>query len=44
MKFGSKSIVVNKLELVQVMVCHRIGDKPLPEPLMTKLRNALWYH
>ena len=44
MKFASKSRIVNKLDLVQVMDRHRICDEPLPEPLMTKMHNALWHH
>ena len=33
LKFISKSLINNKLALVQVMAWHRIGDKPLSEPM-----------
>ena len=26
------------------MALHRIGDTPLPEPMMTKLYDAIWRH
>ena len=37
LKFGP---IDNKLALVQVMAWHRIGDKPLPEPMLTQFHDA----
>ena len=34
----------NKLALVQVMAQHWIGDKPLLEPMMTRIYVITWYH
>ena len=34
--FVPKGPIDNKSALVQVMACHRIGDKPLPEPMLTQ--------
>ena len=34
--FVSKDPIENKSVLVQVMACHRTGDKPLAEPTMTQ--------
>ena len=36
LKFVSKSPIANESALVQVMSWHRTGDKPLPEPILTK--------
>ena len=37
LKFVLKGVIDNKSALpVQVMACRRIGDKPLPEPMLTK--------
>ena len=30
--------------LLQVMAQHRTGNKPLPEPMMTKFIDAMWYY
>ena len=35
LKYVSKGPIDNNSALVQVMVWHRAGDKPLPEPMMT---------
>ena len=35
LKFVPRSPIDNKTALVQVMAWHRIGDKPLPEPMLT---------
>ena len=35
MNFVPEDPIDNKTSLVQEMVWHRIGDKPLPEPMMT---------
>ena len=40
-KYGPKSPAENKAALVQVMVRRRIGDKPLPEPMMTQFSIIL---
>ena len=44
LKFISKSPVDNKLTLVQVIAWRRTGDKPLPEPMMTKSTYAYMRH
>ena len=36
LKFDHKAVFQNKSPLVHVMVCHRIGDKPLPDSIMTQ--------
>ena len=33
-----------KTALVQVMACRLLGDKPLPEPMLTKMNAAIWHH
>ena len=35
-----KVAIDRKTVVVQVMACRQTGDKPLPEPLMTKLTDA----
>ena len=40
LKFVSKGPINNKTVLVQVMAWHRTGDKPLPEPMMTRVTDA----
>ena len=43
LKFVPSSPIDNKLALVQVMACCWTGDKPLPEPMMTKIADAyIW--
>ena len=39
-KHFRRSPIDNKLALVQVMNWRRIGDKPLPEPMMTQFSDA----
>ena len=39
-KFISKVSMDNWSALVQAMACHRAGDKPLPEPMMTLFTDA----
>ena len=45
--FVPEDPIDNKASLVQVMTCHRIGDKPLPEPMMTQFTDTYmcwqWY-
>ena len=36
------SLIDNKSTLVQVVACHLTGDKPLLEPMLTKIYDALW--
>ena len=38
------SPIHNKLALVQVMAWRRTGDKPLPEPMMTRFTDAYMRH
>ena len=40
MKFVSKGAIDNMWALVQVMAWRRIGDKPLPEPMLIQFTNA----
>ena len=35
LKFDLKGPIVNNPALVNIMVWHRIGDKPLSEPMLT---------
>ena len=44
LKFIPKSPVDNKPTLVQVIAWPRTGDKPLPEPMMTKSTDAYMRH
>ena len=41
LKCVSKAQIGDKSALVQVMDWRRIGDKPLPEPMMTKFHDAI---
>ena len=34
----------NKSEQVQVGAWRQTGQKTLPEPMMTKISNAIWHH
>ena len=40
LKFVSTSPIDNKPALIQVMAWHRIGDKLLPDPMMTQFTDA----
>ena len=40
LKLVPRGPIDNKPALVQVMAWHRIGDKPLPELMMTKFTDA----
>ena len=44
LKLVPRSPIENKPALVQVMVWRRTGDKPLPEPIMTKFTDAYMRH
>ena len=43
-KFVPKSPIDNKWTLVQVMAWRRIGDKPLPEPMLIQFTEAYMRH
>ena len=43
-KFAPKSTIDNESALVQVMVCRRTGNKPLPEPMMTMFTDVYVDH
>ena len=43
-KFVPTSAINNKPALVQVMAWCRTGDKPLPEPMLTKYTDAYMGH
>ena len=43
-KFIPMGLIGNKSTLVQVMAWRWLGDKPLPEPMMTKILVAIWHH
>ena len=42
--FVPRSPIDNKPALVQVMAWRRIGDKPLPEPMMAQFTDAYMRH
>ena len=44
LKFVPRSPFDNKPSLVQVMAWSRIGDKPLPEPMMAQFIDAYMRH
>ena len=44
LKLVPRSPIDNKPALVQVMAWRRIGNKPLPEPMMTQFTNAYMRH
>ena len=44
LKFVPKSPIDNMPALVQVMAWRRPGDKPLPEPMLTKFTEAFMWH
>ena len=44
LKLDPRSPIDNKPALVQVMAWRRTGDKPLPEPMMTKFTDAQMRH
>ena len=44
LKFVASSPIDNKPALVQVMAWRRIGDKPLPEPMMAQFTDAYMRH
>ena len=44
MQFDLKGPINNKPPLVMVMAWRRPGDKPLPEPMLTKFTDAYMRH
>ena len=44
MKFVPEGPIDNKWALVQVMARRQIGDKPLPEPMLTQFTDAYMRH
>ena len=44
LKFVPKAHINNKSVLVQVMAWRRIGDKPLPEPMLAQFTDAYMGH
>ena len=43
-KFVPKGPIDNNWALVQIMAWHRIGDKPLSEPVLTWFTDAYMHH
>ena len=44
LKFVPKGSIDNNLALVHIMACHRIGAKPLSEPMLTRFTHAFMQH
>ena len=44
LKYVARSPIYNKPALIQVMVWHRIGNKPLFEPMLTQFNDAYMWH
>ena len=44
LKFVPRCLVDNKPALVQVMAWRWLGDKPLPEPMMTEFIDTYMWH
>ena len=44
LKFVSKALIDYKGALVWVMAWRRIGDMPLPEPVLTQFTDAYTWH
>ena len=44
LKFVPKSLIDNKLALVQVMAWRRTGDEPLPKPMTTQFTDPYMRH
>ena len=44
MKFVPKGSINKKSVLVQVMARCHTGDQPSPEPMLTKMSDAIWSH
>ena len=44
LKFVPKGLIENKPALVYMVVWRRIGDKPLPKPMLTQFTDAYMWH
>ena len=44
LKFGPRSPIDDKPELVRVMAWRRSGDKPLPEPILAQFTDTYMWH
>ena len=44
MKFVPKDPIVNNPALVEINTWRRIGDKPLSEPMLTRITDAYMRH
>ena len=44
MKFVPKDPIVNNLALVEIKTWRRISDKPLSEPMLTRITDAYMRH
>ena len=44
LKLVFRSPIDNKPVLIQVMAWHRIGDKPLPESMLTQFSDTYMWH
>ena len=44
LKFVPKGLIDNNPALVHIMTCRRIGDKPSPEPMLTRFTDAYMRH
>ena len=43
-RFVSKGPIYNDSALVQAIIWHQTGDKPLPEPMLTQFMDAYMGH
>ena len=44
LKFVHDGSINNKWTLVQSMAWHRVGGKPLHEPMVTSKSDTMWHH
>ena len=44
LQFVPDGSIDSEVALVQVKVWQLIGDKPLPDPMLTQICNATWHH
>ena len=42
LEFARKGLTTNIPALVQIMACHRIGDKPLSKPIVVRLLRRFY--
>ena len=43
MKYVPEGVIDDKSVIVQVMAWHLTSNKPSPEPMLTKMFDALWH-